>query len=274
MMNALRRFFSIRGICKSITSDHGSNFLGVLGQSEHFHGFKREIEARGIVWHLNPVGASHYGGFFERKIGSVRRVLESYLFIESTPLSRDELYTYLQEAAAIVNSTPLYVTHDLAGEPLPISPQMLITMKTHSDCPDVDGITQKDALAYGARRWRRVQFLANVFWDHWRRYYLQELVTRRKWTKTRRNLLVGDVVLLREKNLPRCDWRVAVVNETYPGKDALVRRVKVRLLDRRGKVTLSERAVTDLVLLHSPHESPVGSRGECDAQGVKEDVRD
>ena len=256
MMNALRRFFSLRGLCKSITSDHGSNFLGVLGQSNHFQNVKREVEARGITWHLNPVGASHYGGAYERKIGSVRRVLESYLMIKTTPVSRDELHTYLQEAAAIVNSTPLYVTYDEPDEPTPISPQMLLTLKSPaSQRPMDEDIVADDVMAYGARRWRRVQALANAFWDHWARHYLQELTMRQKWMKVKRNFQSGDVVILKEKNLPRCSWRLAVVQDALPGKDSFVRRVNIRLLGGRGKVTLSERAVTDLVLLHSPPSS-------------------
>ena len=253
MMNALRRFFSLRGMCKSITSDHGGNFLGVLGQSKHFSTFKKEVESRGILWYLNPVGASHYGGAYERKIGSVRRVLEAYLLNEKTPLSRDELHTYLQEAAAVVNSTPLYVSYDHAEEPIPISPQMLLTLKAPSAfCPGPEEIVKEDEFAYGVKRWRRVQRLADAFWDQWRSYYLQDLATRRKWTKIKSDMWDGDVVLLREKYLPRCEWRMAVVHGVTPGSDSRVRRVTLRLLDGRGKLTLTERAIHDLVLLHSP----------------------
>ena len=48
MMNALRRFFSIRGLCKTMYSDHGSNFIGVLNQENYFNAFQVEIEAKGI----------------------------------------------------------------------------------------------------------------------------------------------------------------------------------------------------------------------------------
>ena len=107
-------------------------------------------------------------------------------------------------------------------------------------------------MAYGRRRWRKVQFLADIFWDNWRRNYLHELTRRDKWTVKQRNVKIGDLVIVREKNLPRCDWRVAVVRETRPGKDGLVRRVVVALNDAKGRVRLTERAVVDLVMLHSP----------------------
>ena len=189
--------------------------------------------------------------------------MDACLLTEKIPLSRDELSTLLQEAAAVVNSTPLYVGSEDAHEPLAISPQMLLTLKTPEAFMPSSGETTKiDALAYGRRRWRKVQYLADAFWAHWRENYLHELTRRRKWTQKRPNVQVGDVVMVKDKNAPRCDWRVAVVRETKPGKDGLVRRVVVALNDAKGKVKLSERAIVDLVMLYSPRSSQA-CPGEC-----------
>ena len=265
LMNALRRFFSLRGSCKTLCSDHGSNFVGVLNEENFFNTFQKEMESRGMKWSLNPVGASHYGGCYERKIGAVRRVMEACLLVERTPVSRDELATLLQEAAAIVNSTPLYASPEEAQEPLAISPQMLLTLKApDAFLPSSEDTTEADALAYGRRRWRKVQFLADEFWKSWRKNFLHELTRRSKWTRKHRNVQKGDVVIVREKNLPRCDWRVGVVRETKPGRDDLVRRVVVAVNDAKGRVRLSERAVADLVMLYSP-KTASGGPGECDA---------
>ena len=90
LMLALRRFFAVRGRCRSILSDHGSNFLGALSQLDGFATLQAEVEAKGITWRFNPVGASHYGGAYERKIGSVRRVMEAFLTLEHAALNREE----------------------------------------------------------------------------------------------------------------------------------------------------------------------------------------
>ena len=253
MVNALKRFIALRGRCKSILSDHGTNFIGAIGQIEDFQLLKSAAEAEGIEWSLNPVGASHFGGSFERKIGSVRRVLEASLRKHVGRLRRDDLYTLLQEAASVVNSTPLYAVADDADEPLPLTPSMLLTLRSPADEEGARGAyVEADVMAYGQRRWRRVQYLADEFWKLWRSHYLQELTARRKWCRETNNLRKGDLILLREKNLPRRDWRMGLVKEPIEGADGLVRKVIITILNSKGKRRDTERAVVDLVLLHRP----------------------
>ena len=264
-LNALRRVIAIRGQIKTIRSDHGSNFMGAIAQSPDFNKkVEREFDHKGITWHLNPVGASHFGGVYERKIGAVRRVLEATILrSKSSNLSRDEMFTLLQEAAAIVNITPLYAAFDRAEEPRPLTPAMLLTLKEpQSDEPTVETFTEADVLAYGPRRWRKIQYLSGVFWDLWRRQYLQELNLRRKWTKPRTNLGEGDLVLIRDKNAPRCRWNHGIVHVVKESPDSLVRRVVVTHIDGRGKRRHTEKSPAYLVLLHSS-----SSRGESVLSG-------
>ena len=68
----------------------------------------RALQVKSIEWKLNPPHASHHGGSWERKIGSVRRVLEDALTsIGNRGVAQDEFTTLLAEAASIVNNTPL-----------------------------------------------------------------------------------------------------------------------------------------------------------------------
>jgi putative ribosome biogenesis GTPase RsgA len=102
---------------------------------------------------------------------------------------------------------------------------------------------------YTRKRWRQVQYLVELFWTRWRSQYLTTLQLRRKWQKQKRNVSVGDVVLLKEGPL-RSEWRLGRVVEVIPSRDNLVRRVKLKVCsstsDRRG---LLERPVTKLVVL-------------------------
>ena len=66
-------------------------------------------QQKGKVWDISPPGASHAGGVWERKIGQIRQIFYGYLCsYERKTLSQEELMTLLQEAARIVNSTPLW----------------------------------------------------------------------------------------------------------------------------------------------------------------------
>jgi hypothetical protein len=115
---------------------------------------------------------------------------------------------------------------------------------------------------YSVKRWKRVQYLANQFWQRWRKGYLLALQERQKWTKPRRNVQKGDVVPLKEESIARNQWRTARVEETYPDEDGLVRRVKIavsdQLLNERGQRTrpasVLERPVQKLIVLMKSEE--------------------
>ena len=42
---------------------------------------------------------------------------------------------------------------------------------------------------YKRKRWRRVQYILNVFWQRWKAEYLQTLQTRNKWNTARRKYM-------------------------------------------------------------------------------------
>ena len=59
------------------------------------------------------------------------------------------------------------------------------------------------------------------------------LLERNKWFHPRKNLQPGDLVLLVKPGpggtyAPRALWEKAVVVETFPGQDGLVRKVRVK----------------------------------------------
>ena len=84
-------------------------------------------------------------------------------------------------------------------------------------------------ISQGQKRWRRTQYLVNEFWSRWRVEFLQNLQARQKWLKSERNLVKGDIVLLKEDNPLRNSWRLGFVVEAYEDNDGLVRKVKDNL---------------------------------------------
>ena len=208
---------------------------------------------KGVEWEFNPPGASHYGGHYERKIGAVRRIMEAaYKQLGKHQLSRDEQHTLLASCAAIVNNTPLWAVSSSPDDPAPLTPAALLTMKEKPAEINIETFTERDALAYGPRRWRRCQYLADEFWRRWKIYYLQELQERSKWTKRKPCIAVDDIVLIKSKSEPRNSWPMAVVQEVKVSKDGLVRSALVRV--SRGTKKVLNRAVCDLVVLVTAQE--------------------
>ena len=261
-INAMRRFSAIRGACKSILSGHGTNFVGALSSSIDFEKVERDALNRGCIWKMNPPGASHFGGVYERKIGSVRRILESFFAKHSNQcLSRDEMNTLLQEAVSIINATPLYGITDDPNDPYPITPSMILTLKVEPSCASKDTFVSSDVMSYGKNRWKKVQFIADQFWDNWRKFYLSELVERRKWRTIKTPIQVGDVVIVKCKNVPRNQWILGLVTQTIKGTDNCVRRVLLKVCPNKGRHRIAEKAIHDLVLL-CPQQDTIPRR-EC-----------
>ena len=78
-------------------------------------------------------------------------------------------------------------------------------------------------------QYRQSQAIVEHFWKRWLKEYVPHLTERRKWTTDRRNVEVGDLVLIIEPNTPRGQWPLGQVLETYPDKrDNVVRVVKVK----------------------------------------------
>ena len=282
--NALRRFLAIRGTCRVLRSDNGTNFVAAKRQMErreqlNVEEIRDELMTKNCEWKFNPAAASHCGGSWERKIGCVRRILDKTLLLNPRHLSRDELSTLLQEAAAIFNNTPLWEVSEHPDDPMPLSPATLLTLKEEPNPPCPDEYSETDMLSYGKLRWRRVQHLAGQFWVRWRRDYLSKLQERRKWKSKKVNLAKGDIVLIRNKCEKRNKWPTGRVEEVFTSEDNLVRSVKLLLpaKDKKQPRRYIQRSIHDLVLLlkspsvSSDNETSAArscSGAECDVRHV------
>ena len=263
-INALRRFIAIRGPVKVLRSDCGTNFVGANNQLKkeyqnmNFDKIKSYLLSRScdlITFKMNVPHASHFGGSWERQIRSVRRVLTVVLSQNSTRLNDEGLRTFMCEVAAIVNSRPLTVeTLSDVNSPAPLTPNNLLTMKAEVVLPPPGNFEKQDLFCL--RLWKRVQYLSNQFYNLYRKEVLSNLQSRSKWVKPQRNLKVGDIVLLKDENTPRCEWLTSVVTEVFVSEDNKVRSATVRLascLDNSGKrlgqATFLSRPISKLVLL-------------------------
>lgn len=78
------------------------------------------------------------------------------------------------------------------------------------------------------KRWRQVQYLADLLWHRWVKEYFPLFQERQKWLKPQRNFCVGDLVLVKYETFLILLCPFGLVVKTYPGKDCFVRSVKVR----------------------------------------------
>lgn len=102
----------------------------------------------------------------------------------------------------------------------------------------------QDGDLYIRKRWRQVQYLADLFWKRWTREYLPLLQERQRWTKPRRSFVVGDIVVVIDHAAPCGTWILSKVTKTYPDKHGLVRAVLLKT--KNGQM---ERPISKIFLL-------------------------
>ena len=237
LINGLCCFVSLRGPARSIRCDRGTNFVGASHElKQRFNELSDDRVKQFLMKHrcdflTNVPHASHMGGVWERQIRTVRSILSSLMLQHASRLDSVSLRTFVYEAMAIVNSRPLTTDNlNVPNGPEPLTPNHLITVKSSVILPP-PGNFEKEGL-YSRKRWKRVQFLANQFWNRFKKEYLRAQQQRQKWNKTHRNVKIGDIVVLYDDGLFLVPWRVGKVIETVVDEDKLVRKVKVLVGDK------------------------------------------
>lgn len=244
-INAIRRFQARRGQVSIIRSDNGTNFVGAerelrealaeLDQSR----INEVMMRKGVQWIFNPPAASHHGGIWERQIRTVRKVLSSV--VKQQLLEDEGLHTLLCEVESIINGRPLTTNTDHPNDLEPLTPNHLLALKTQPSFPP--GVFTKDDV-YARRRWRQIQYMADLFWRRWTHEYLPLLQERQKWLSLKRSFKVGDVVLVADSFLPRNSWMLGRIMRVLPDSKGIVRSAEVRT-----KTSIIQRPITKLCLL-------------------------
>ncbi|GFU11103.1 integrase catalytic domain-containing protein [Trichonephila clavipes] len=81
--------------------------------------------------------------------------------------------------------------------------------------------------------WQKITKIVQLIWKRWKVDYLNSLQQRNKGHFEKKNAKIGDMVIIKEDNLPSCQWSLGRINNIYPGKDSKVRVVEVKTT--RGK---------------------------------------
>ncbi|XP_041673673.1 uncharacterized protein LOC121529782 [Drosophila eugracilis] len=226
---AFARFVSRRGCPRQVQSDNGKTFVGAaaLLSCDFLQSLKGAVTGayshQQLLWHFIPPGAPHMGGLWEAGVKSFKT-----LFYKATATRKytfEELATLLARIEACLNSRPLAPMsedpadlmaptpgHFLVGGPL------LVTVE-----PELKGDTTSII-----NRWQHLKALQQQFRLRCKEEYLKELHKRNKWRAPTRNLRVGDMVVIKEDNLPSNEWRLGRIDAVYPGSDGHVRVIDIR----------------------------------------------
>lgn len=222
------RFTSRRGLSHHIFSDNGTNFVGTINE---FHKILKELEKdisehlkeKGIRWTFTTPGAPHAGGYYEAGVKSMKH----HLVLECADKSFDfeQFATLLSKIEAILNSRPLT---PLTDDPLDIDVltpahfligRSLIAKPERNFLPVNTGRLDK---------YNQLQQLQQRIWNRWYHEYLHNLQTRPNHFRELNEFFVGDLVLVKDQNLPPLKWMRGRIIKLLPDKTGVVRNVLIK----------------------------------------------
>lgn len=135
-----------------------------------------------------------------------------------------EFLTLCAEAANLLNERPIGRLPSADSELKVLTPNcLLLGLSTAKNPSGWQPFTYNPNTR---NKYHLVQTVMEDFWEKLTQLYAPTLIIERKWHVIRRNLRVGDVVIIADKNVPRGEYRLGVVKEVFPDRDNKVRRVR------------------------------------------------
>ena len=78
------------------------------------------------------------------------------------------------------------------------------------------------------QRFELIQSIANTFWKKMTKEFFPLLIVRQKWHVQKRNVTVGDVVVVQDSNTVQGEWRIACVSDVFPDDKNVVCNCEVQ----------------------------------------------
>ena len=224
VVNALSRFIDLRGIPTKILSDNFSTFCS---KDKDLEAWVKTIDQGMLItqvkadidWIFTPPYGPHHGGIYEIMVKATKRALKSLCSLSD--LTMDEFRTFVSRVAVLVNSRPLSRVN--------VESQDIILTPNHFLLGSLGGAVEPNDLNWSSKKkWKSIHSLLNKFWEIFKKNYIPELRTKKKWKELNPNLKKGDIVLELDKDTSRGEWRIAIIEEVFPSSDSNVRKIRIK----------------------------------------------
>ncbi|XP_070526961.1 uncharacterized protein [Cardiocondyla obscurior] len=228
---AYKRFTGRRGICSTLQSDCGTNFIGADAQLRQLFN-ETSVELKhladlltndGTEWKFNPPSASHFGGKWESAVKSTKYHLRRIL--KDAILTYEELTTVIIQIESVLNSRPLCPLSDDVSDYAALTPSHFLIGESLTIIPEPD-LTSVPTNRLS--RWQLLRQKVDLFWKRWSTECLQRYQAISKWHHPSHEIKEGSLVLIVDERYPPGKWPLARVLKLHPGVDGLTRVVTVK----------------------------------------------
>ena len=220
---SLKGLIARRGAPKLMVSDNAQTFKATAKWLQSI--FKEAkvqdlLHNESIKWKFNLSRSPWWGGFFERMVGLVKDTLKKSL--GQANLTFSELQEVLLDIEFCLNNRPLtYQTEELDSEAL--TPNHLVHGRRITPLREEEVYSDEDQMP-ARKRLRYLQKCRERHWNRWTKEYLASLREHHKLHQGGSNKITeGDIVLVKDENLPRNKWKLGMILTIIRGKDGVER---------------------------------------------------
>ncbi|XP_058128539.1 uncharacterized protein LOC131292818, partial [Anopheles ziemanni] len=225
---ALDRFVYRKGRPTHIYSDNGTNFIGaknalhaiyaMLNHTKSKEQIDKHLADDAIQWHLIPPRAPNFGGLWEAAVKVAKTHLVRQLGAAS--LSEEEMATVLAKIEGCMNSRPLTPLSSDPNDLEALTPAHFLIKRPLQPLPEFNAsCASQNQLA----KYQRLQRFTQSFWDRWCNEYRKELNIAHRRQRKGYQLAEGDLIILKDDQLPPTRWPLARVLELHSGPDGISR---------------------------------------------------
>lgn len=225
----IRRFIGRRGLCRRITCDNGTNFVGANNELQKLvqqlakceQKIAEELLEDVIEFKFSPPYSPHFNGLAEAGVKSMKTHLRR--IAGNASLTYEEMNTLLIMIEAVLNSRPLTPLSEDPQDFESLTPAHFLVGGPLKSFPEpIDD--QKVSLV---SRYHRLRQLSQHFWKRWSKEYVIGRQQLLKWYNMKENLSVGDLVMIVDDQSKPFMWSIGRVSATYPDKEGVVRVAEV-----------------------------------------------
>lgn len=224
------RFIFRRGHVNRMYSDNGTGFVGA--SKELKNAFKNwvtpdaieHMNKKGTTWKFMTPAAPHQGGIYEAAVKSAKYHLQRMLGAKC--YTYEYLITLLVKIEAVLNSRPMYALNDDISDYRALTPAHFLIQEPFILPPEISVPPQ--TIFSLKRIFEEQKKIIEHFWERWQNEYLTTLLPRKKWTQEKEHIQIGQLVIIKDENLPPSRWLMGRIIELIKSKDGLVRSVVVQ----------------------------------------------
>lgn len=207
----------------------------------HKDNIQKMCENDCIEWNFAPPYSPHFGELYEAAVKSAKFHLRR--IVGNASLTFEELNTVIKQVEAVLNSRPLTPMSSNPNDLQVLTPGHFLIGRALASIPEPYAIEPRIDLCL---RWKLVDPLVLHFWKRWLSEYLVELQQRKYWTDGPKLISVGDIVLIKDDNIPPLKWNSGRITKLKPDTDGVVRVVELQT-----QFNIIDRAVARICPLYS-----------------------